>query len=650
MTETDIVKIAQDLYKRDKDAWSEVYKKAKEDLRFLSDDPEAQWDSELLERRRAAGRTSLTIDQLGQFVHQVANDVLMNTPTINVIPDDDAADNETAEMIKGKIKDIEYKSNADSAYDTAAVFAIKSSIGFILVDHDYESDEGFNQELKIKRCTNPFAVLLDSSSLETDGCDAMHGTVIEEITVDEFKSRFPGKDVHSFGDEKPDSSLKGSDRVKIAGFFKISEEEKEIGALDGGEIEDAQDGVEYKTKRIVKKRTVMRYTLSGSDVLEETRFPGKYVPIVPVYGEESWEDGKRKLNSLIRKSKKAQQLFNLWKSLETELLMKQPQASVMAAVGQTEDFSQDYLNPEKPGVLRYKFKDAQGNAVGAPIVLPPPPVPTGVVNASRMILDDIKGTMGIYNAALGQRSNETSGVAINQRKIEGDMATYHFGDNLVKAITQVGRILVCAFPDIYDTPRFINTIGAEDEPKRVGINSQKAEGQERDYDFTKGKYSVKVVTGAPTTTLRQEAAQFYTEVATRVPELMPVMGDLLFKYQDFSGAQAMSERMKKFVDPKYLEEGEQDQEKLVLTQTLQQAQQEIEALSVQLQDKSEAEAAKMQLEVMKLQQQAQESKVEAELKFAELRIKEQEIALKFAELKARQTQPQVIPQSSGTVQ
>lgn len=630
----DTVKTAQELYKRDKDAWSEIYRKAKDDLRFLSDEPDAQWDSEILSRRKALGMTSLTIDQLGQFVHQVANDVLMNTPTINVIPDDDATDQDTAEAIKGKIKDIEYKSNADSAYDTGVTFSIKSSIGFIFVDHEYTDDGTFDQELRIRRCVNPLAVLLDSASIETDGSDAMHGFKLEEITVGEFKKRFGKKEPASFGDEESTGNQKNEDKIRIAEFFQIVEEGKEIGARDTGEIEDAQDGIEYVNRRTVKNRIVKRYTLSGKDVLEETTFPGKYVPIVPVYGEEAWEDGKRKLNSLIRKSKKAQQLFNLWKSLETDLLMKQPQASVMAAVGQTEEFAADYLNPNKPGVLRYKFKDAQGNPVGAPTVLPPPAMPTGVVNASRMILDDIKGTMGIYNAALGMKSNETSGVAINERKIEGDMATYHFGDNLVKSITHVGRILVCAFPEVYDTPRIVNTIGAEDEPKRIGINGANVEGQERGFDFTKGKYDVKVVTGAPTTTMRQEAAQFYSEIATKLPEVMlPVMGDLLFKYQDFAGAQAMAERMKKFVDPKFLEEGDQDQEKMQMAQAMQEAQQVIMQLQQQLEAKTENEQQKTQLEVMKLNADMEQAKMEFALKQQEFKLKEQEMLLRHEELR-----------------
>lgn len=641
----DIVQEAQELYEKDKSAWASIYRAAKDDLKFLSDDDDAQWDPQALAARRAKGRPALTIDQLGQFVHQTANDVRMNTPTINVIPSGMEADQDTAEIFKGLIKNIEYSSQADTAYDTAVTSAVKCSIGFIRVDHDYADEVSMDQELLIKRVINPLSVYIDSNSVEVDGSDAKHGYIIEEIPVTEFKSRFKGKDVASFGEAIRE--FKDDEKVKICEFFKIVEETREIGAKEDGSIEDKQEGMEYKNSRKIKRKKVMRYTLSGKEVLEETRFPGKYIPIVPVYGEEAWEDGKRKLHSLIRKSKNAQQMYNYWKSLETELLMKQPQASVMAAVGQIEDFATDWQNPDKPAVLRFHYNDAKGNPVGAPQRLEPPVIPSGVVNAARATVDDIKATMGIYNAALGQKSNETSGVAINQRKIEGDMATYHFGDNLVKSITHVGRILVCAIPEIYDTQRVIRIIGEEEEPKEVGINGQSVEGQEKSFDLSQGKYEVKVVTGAPFTTRRQEAAQFYSEIVSKRPELLEVMGDLLFKYQDFTGASAMAERMKKAINPKFIDEEDQDPEKLQMQQAMQEAQQMIQALQSQLQDKQQSEQAKNQLELMKLQQEAQQSQTEAEIKMAELALKEKELELKFLEMQARASQPPVIEQSGS---
>lgn len=614
----DIIDKAEKRAKRAKDHWAEIYQKAKDDLYFLSDAPHAQWDQKEASSRVSIGRPALQIDQLTQFVHQVSNDIRMNTPTIKVIPDGMDSDPETAEIIQGRIKAIEYKSNADAAYDMAADFSVKSSIGFIRVDRGYVNDTSFDQELKICRVTNPLAILIDPDSTEPDGSDAKWGFVWDSISRKDFEEKYPDAAPISFGDENYNKDSNSQDDIEIAEYFTIVEEVEEIGLLDDGTVVPYEKQGQYKSRRKITKRKVMHYTLAGQDILEETIFPGKYIPIVPVYGEEAWEEGKRKLHSLIRKSKSAQAMYNLWKSLETELLLKQQQAPVQAAVGQMSGFEQDWKQPDKAMVLYYHQKDAEGNPAPAPQRLQPPTIPTGVVNAARETVDDIKATMGMYNASIGIKSNETSGVAIQSRQKEGDVATFHFGDNLVRSITQVGKIIVAALPDVEDTPRVVQTIGLEDEIKPIGINGQLVEGQERTYDFTKGRFDVRVITGPSFTTQRQEAAANYNQIISAMPDLMPIIGDLVFKYQDVPGSQAISARLKKLVDPKLLDESEREKDgvdpkiqalQAEFQQVVQQAQLQIQALQTELQKKN-VEEQKLFLEGRKLD--IEEQKVEIE--------------------------------------
>lgn len=672
----DLVDKIKQNFKKDKEYWHDIYAAALEDAKFLSDDKFAQWNEADYNERVSSRRPALTIDQLGQFVHQVVNDIRMNTPTINVIPTGPESDEDTAEVFRGLIKNIEYASNADNAYDTSAYDAVRMSIGFIRVDHQFSNDDGFDQDIVIRRVVNPLACWLDCMSTEIDGRDARHATIIDRMTVAEFNEKFPGKEVACFEEEKK-SAYKDDDEVSIAEHFYIDETRKTVGINDLGEIFDYEEGMPAKRTRTVTARKVRRVKLSGVEILEKTEFPGRYIPIVPVYGEEMWVDGKRTLLSLIRKSKDAQRMFNYWKSLETELLMKAPQAPVMAAEGQIEDYAQDWLNPSKAMVLRYKTTDAEGNPVPPPQRLEPPTIPTGIVNASRATVDDIKATMGIYNASLGIKSNETSGVAINQRKLEGDIATYHFSDNIMKSICQVGRICVCAAPEVYDTARIISVIGLEGEPKKVGINGEMAEEQEKPVDLKKGKYEVKVVPGPSYTTMRQEAVVALNEIFQKVPDLMNVMGDLYFKNADFAGASEMAERMKKIIDPRVKddEDGTQapDPEKMQLQAAMQQAQDiimqmkaENDSMKQQLSNKqddlmlkaqsevskAQTEKDKIELEAMKVKLQEMESASDAELKWAEIEIKRKEMAVKEAELalRAREIELNVISSQSQQVQ
>lgn len=639
----DLVQSALDKFKVSKAAWKDIYRKSKEDIRFLSDEPFAQWEESEASKRTKTNRPALTVDQLSQFVHQVENDIRMNTPNINVAPDNSDADSDTATIFEGIIKGIEYKSKADAAYDNAASFSVRGSIGYIRVDNDYANDEGFEQELQIKRVINPSAVFPDADSIEPDGSDFKYCFVLDEMKVSDFKKSYKGKTPVSFSEEEVTKELKDEDTITIAEYFYVSESTKSMGYNEGAEPEEVIKVKTYKQQRDVTKKIVHRCKLSGEDVLEETTFPGKYIPIVPVYGEEVWIDGKRHLYSLIRKSKDAQKRYNYWISLETELLLKAPKAPVMAAVGQIEDFQADWQDPDKAMALRYKQVDVDGKPAPVPQRLQPPTIPTGIINAARESIDDIRATLGMYNASLGEKSNVISGIAYNSQKKEGDVATFHFGDNLNRSIAQVGKILVFAIPEIIDTPRLIKIIGKEEEAEMIGVNGMLADGQKQSYDLTKGKYDVRVITGAAFTTQRQEAANFFSQIISQQPELMPVAGDLMFKYMDFPGAQALSARMKKLVDPKLLDEkdqqdiqSQQNPEVLKLQAQLQQvtaqAQQEIQALQAELKNKQGDQQVKM---------------ADVQVKAEEVAIKKQEVDIKAGELKLKYIEAAKEPQTTS---
>jgi hypothetical protein len=573
-----------------KNYWGDIYREAEDDLRFSVG--EDHWSS--TDKTNRDGRPCLVINQLPQFIHQVTNDMRQNTPSINVLPISGGSDIETAKIFKGLIRNIEYESGGDEIYDTAGEYAVKCSIGFIEVEHDYESDDSFKQKLYLKRVQNPLSVYIDPASVECDGSDAEWGYKLTLIRKDEFERNWPGKRFISFDSEIKEPS-KG-EAITICEFYKKEYTTIEKMMAEDGSMIDPVEGKEGR-KRKLKKTTIKRYKFSGEDLLDEATFPGQYIPLVPVYGEEVWVDGKRRLLSLIRQSKDAQRKYNHWASKESEILAMAPIAPVMAAFGQTEDFADEWTNPGgKNMVLRYHARDVTtGEALPVPQRLAPPPIPTGIINAMQGAKEDIKSTMGLYDASLGKRSNETSGVAIQARKQEGDVATFHFADNRNRSIMQVGRILVCAIPEIYDTSQIIRIIGEEDEPKMVGVNGMLQPEQKRHFDLRKGKYDVRVSTGASFTTKRQEAATLFGEVIKGNPEMLAIIGDLWAKNLDVPGAEAMAARLHKSVNPALLSDDEQkkrmeqpaapDPEKQQMQQVIQQMQAQMAEMQAALKSK-----------------------------------------------------------------
>ena len=469
--------------------------------------------------------------------------------------------------------------------------------------------------------------------------------IYETMCREKFAEKYPDANPVSFGESFTNEQ---DGDITLAEYFFIDNEEVFLSVDELGQIQKTKKKPENATQvRKTTRAIIRRYKMTGNEILEESVFPGEYIPIIPVYGEENWIDGERRLLSLIRRSKDSQRMCNFWASLETEILMSSPKAKFVAVEGTVEDYAEEWANPNKSAVLRHKSTDLEGRPASPPIPIPPTQIPMGVVNARQSTVNDIRASMGLYDSFLGQQDNAISGVAIQGRQREGDRAVFHFADNLNRAIKQVGRILVSAIPVIYDTPRIVQIIGKEDTNDRVGINGAFVEGQERIYDLTQGKYTVSVSSGASYATMRQEATEFFERIIQSQPHLMQIAGDLLFKYADFPGAKALSERLKKTIDPNILNE-ELEPQAMALQMQNQQLEQNIQILQGQISDlqekldnkqaeleikaqaekfDDEADKRKHQIEVAKLQLEEQKITGELQMKSRELEMKAYELGM-----------------------
>jgi hypothetical protein len=163
--------------------------------------------------------------------------------------------------------------------------------------------------------------------------------------------------------------------------------------------------------------------------------------------------------------------------------------------------------------------------------------------------------------------NERSGKAILARQREGDVGTYHYVDNLARAIRYVTRQLVDMIPKIYDTQRIARIIGEDGDTDMAKIDPSQQEpvkrivdqqGIEIDkiYNPNVGKYDVVVTTGPSYSTRRQETREEMAQLLQGNPALMQIAGDLFVKAMDWPGADELAKRLAKTIDPKLLSDDE----------------------------------------------------------------------------------------------
>lgn len=607
--------LAQDHEAENREAW-------KHDIEFSLMDK--QWPPIIERDRLRMNRPCLTINMLAPHIRQVVNDLRLNKPGIEVIPINDTADPDTAKIIAGIIRGIEYNSNAEVAYIRAAEQAVAGGFGYFKVNTAYTSDDTFDQDIVIESVAEALSIFGDPNSDAADSSDWMSAFDVHMLSEKAFQTRYKGAEKVDW-DAGPYSMLSAPWRdggnVMVAAHWLREEVQRKIIGLSDGSIVDQDDykknkkdfdaaGIEVITDqpRTVRSFKVTQYLLSGAEVLDKIDWKGKYIPIIPVYGNEVWLEGKRYLRSMIRSAKDAQRMFNYWRTTATELVALAPRAPFIGPKGafKTDADKWASANTENHAYIEY-------DGTQAPQRQPFEGVPAGALQEAVNASDDIKAIVGMFDASLGANGNEITGKAIRLRQQEGDVSNFNFIDNLKRGIKHGGRVIVDLFPHVYSAERTLHVIGADGKPQKVPVNQPipqiNTQGQPvmqaqpnpipggppimtpvmKTYDLTVGKYDVAIKSGPSFTTQREQLVDIITDLCQAFPPAAPFLGPVLLKNLDVPGLEDVAEQLQQLAnrqagqpggaDPQVqelIQAGQQQIQKL--TQELQQCQQELVAI------------------------------------------------------------------------
>ena len=593
-------------------AYSDSREDELDDLRFMAGSPDNQWQwpqDVLATRGSVQGQTvnarpCLTINKLPQHVRQVTNDQRQNRPAGKVIPVDDKADIEVAEVFDGIVRHIEYISDADVAYDTACDNQVTYGEGYFRILTEYCDENTFDQDLRIGRIRNSFSVYMDPTIQDPCGADAEWCFITEDMPKADFERAYPDAEPISsvlqrgVGDQALSQWI-NQDTVRIAEYFYKEHSKETLNLYAGSQTAfegspEAQElemlGLQPIRKREVDVKRVKWVKTNGYEMLEESEWLGKWIPVIRVIGNEFEVEGRMYVSGLVRNAKDAQRMYNYWVSQEAEMLALAPKAPFIGYGGQFEGYEQQWKTANTTNwpylEVNPDVTDGQGAVLPLPQRAPPPLAQTGLIQAKMGAADDIKAATGQYDASLGIRSNERTGRAILARERQGDTGTYHFVDNLARAIRYGTRQLVDLIPKIYDTQRIARIIGIDGETATAKINPMQTEPVrrvtndagiviEKIYNPSVGKYDVAVTTGPSYATKRQEAMDAMGQILQANPALWQVAGDLFVKNMDWPGAQEIAKRLAKTIDPKLMADEDDP--------ALQAAQQQMEAMGQEMQ-------------------------------------------------------------------
>src|ERR1044072_5892706 len=540
-------------YDGDRDNIDDAY----EDLEFLEGD---QWPADAVTLRQTEKRPVQTFNRMPQFVRQITGDMRLARPSIKVVPVDSGSDKEIARIRAGLIRYIENRSDAQAAYYHGGDQQVAAGIGHWRVIKEYAGDTTFNQELRIVAIDDGIAVIWDPDAILPNKEDARYCFVPVDMSHEAFREKFPDAAIADFEDSAGavSSGWYGPDFVRVAEYWVKTPARRLLALMPDGRIDDITDDGRDKAERYraegvrVEEResfTICRYLISFSAILEgPVEWPGRFIPIVRCPGEETRIGRKTRRRGIIRFAKDAQRAYNYGRSTQTEITALQPKSPFIGTEDNFKDY-QAFWNLANVKAFPYlPYKPDPRNSGVAPQRVAPPVASQGVRETVLLAAEDMKGVIGIYDAALGAQSNEVSGRAIMARDRQSDIGSFVYQDNWGRAIRHTATIVNDLIPHVYDVERTIRILGDDGKEELVAINKTVAgDGRQETErvlnDVTIGAYDVVSQNGPSFTTRREEAREGMMAFLQSSPNAAPLVLDLIAEPQDWPKADKIGKRL-----------------------------------------------------------------------------------------------------------
>lgn len=616
---------------------------------------DAQWDATVLKTRRTPGyeRPADSYNQLPNFVGQVVNDGRMNSTQTKFIPEDDSEEaKEIAEKYEDKARDIQAQPEAQIAYDTALYGQCIPGWGYWRYVTEYENNESFDQIVKIQPIENPFTIYDDPFVPTSRQLERKRLVQATMVPLNDYKRDYDDETMDALtlegiGDKSPGWATK--DSIRVAEGWKVIDEKsmlyrnKKTGKTTTTKPKDLHN---YDSREVINPK-VMWYKFNAVKVLEKIEWIGCHIPYIKVVGREINVDGKTIVEGIVKRAIPAQKQINYATNAAMEAVALAPLSPIIAdptAIAKYEDIW------NSANIINYAYLpsdtyDDEGRQLQQPRRADNGRDIGNYVQIMEMAQQNFYNLTGIFPASLGQASNEKSGKAIMARQREGDVSTFDIHDNHTRGQLFGGIILEDLIRKVYDGSRTV-TMRREDGTtyaQKINQPFKDKQGKSKNYDFTKGKRTVAIVTGPSVTTKRQEAAENQIQLLQSMGEAMAPALPLIIRTQDWPSADKIADAVERGLppelrDPEKLQEEQrkippqvamqlQQQEQVIqqMGQALQQAEQTIN------QGQAEAEA-----KVIESQSKVQTEQMKAELQLRSNAIKEQEIALQHEELRVRE--------------
>lgn len=598
---------------------------------------DGQWEPDILQAFRDGGRYRGTFDKCNPVVDGIVGEMTQADFDVRIRPAGGDATKELAKTYDGLIRNIETMSNASHVYAQASRDMVAAGLAGWEITTEYVSGDSFEQDFAIRWLSDyESRVWFDAGSLRQEASDARHVIILDDITPDEYDTRFPDGSGQSVGDDRNFETYEYKpDFIRVGRILYKEPITKDLVLMSDGsvyekdedfeKIEDelAEQGIEIVQEKKKETFKVVSRLFDGGDFLTEpqdTVF--SELPVIPLYGNFAVREGKVIYHGAVLQLIDAQRAYNYARSREIEdVALSPPDITWVSRTQLQVPADREALENANTSAQRiYQFTPDPENP-GPPIRSGGPSVSPGVQQTIVNSFEDIATSSARTAVQGGETDSPMSGVAIQSLQNKADTGTIKYFKSVEIAICKTGQILVDSIPKLYDTATQKRILNEDDSFEMIELNKRVIDfdtGEEVVLnDLRQGKYDVTCDVGPAFKNRQQETVKALTELAQVVPGVGELAADIQLKNIASPGIDLVAERVRRqLVVSGLIPESQLTEEERVEIQQQQ-------MMAAQAPQEPTAQDKIADAELARVQAETQDVEARALLKQEELRIKEQ---------------------------
>lgn len=456
------------------DWWEPIYNECKKHASFTL-------DGNILsssEVQKFKFTNSIQPNLLLAYVNHEANTTLTNKYHAMVSPNGGGSDipkaREREYVLRGLQKD------APIVYNVARRNQLAAGIHYSMIDLDYASKRGPAKTIKYKDVDDTWNVFPEPNPLTPTFRDIRDFLIMEKVPKVLWKEK-TGRD--------PEDDGFGSKGEKDLWQYWVKQEDKddEYLMLDGssklaseltpeGEEEpDLSQAAMTEPFRQHSRCTWKWYKIFEDEIIDREEWVGDRCPLVACTGSRYVDtQDKVHFHPLTKFAEDPARNFVIKANIILLRLKRSPYSRWMYAFETLDQKQMALLRKASvinEGDIPYKAMSEDGKTqLPEPKEIQPFLIDPILIQLMNDDINQIERILGISDADLGRKTNETSGVAIENRANQSNLANYHLTFNFLEYVKDLGACVLDLIPKVLTAPQQLAFVDKTDKAVMQMVN------------------------------------------------------------------------------------------------------------------------------------------------------------------------------------